>query len=91
MLRGYAGDRLIRLPAVDPRLAVHVPNGVESERRRFHYDTAQASPELGLEVWSGSVEGRKGSQSSACRHGRSSSAWRSGASRLPGAPAVRAS
>jgi len=39
----FLTERFVRLPATNKNLAPRVPNGVEHELRRFHYDTAQAA------------------------------------------------
>ena len=36
----FLTERLIRMPVIDRKLAVHVPNGVLHELKRFYYDTA---------------------------------------------------
>jgi predicted TIM-barrel fold metal-dependent hydrolase len=36
----FISEHLVRVAAVDPALAAKVPNGVLSELKRFHYDTA---------------------------------------------------
>ena len=36
----FISEHLVRVAAVDPTLAAKVPNGVLSELKRFHYDTA---------------------------------------------------
>jgi len=39
----FLTERFVRLPVINKNLAPRVPNGVEHELRRFHYDTAQAA------------------------------------------------
>jgi predicted TIM-barrel fold metal-dependent hydrolase len=39
----FLTERFLRLPQANKSLAARVPNGVEHELKRFHYDTAQAS------------------------------------------------
>jgi predicted TIM-barrel fold metal-dependent hydrolase len=41
-------ERYTRLPLINKTLAPRVPNGVEHELRRFHYDTAQVANPLAL-------------------------------------------
>jgi predicted TIM-barrel fold metal-dependent hydrolase len=39
----FLTERFVRLPLANKTLAPHVPNGVETELKRFYYDTAQAA------------------------------------------------
>ena len=39
----FLTERFVRLPQANKNVAARVPNGVEHELKRFHYDTAQAS------------------------------------------------
>lgn len=39
----FLTERLIKMPVIDKKLAVHVPNGVLHELKRFYYDTAWAA------------------------------------------------
>jgi predicted TIM-barrel fold metal-dependent hydrolase len=39
----FLTERLIKMPVINNKLAVHVPNGVLHELKRFYYDTAWAA------------------------------------------------
>lgn len=39
----FLTERFVRLPLINKALVARVPNGVEHELRRFHYDTAQVA------------------------------------------------
>ena len=41
-------ERLLRLPAMDAKLAARVPRGVLAELKRFHYDTAWSAHPMAL-------------------------------------------
>ena len=44
----FLTERLLRLPAADPKLAARVPRGVLAELQRFHYDTAWSAHPMAL-------------------------------------------
>jgi predicted TIM-barrel fold metal-dependent hydrolase len=44
----FLTERLLRLPAMDPKLAARVPRGVLHELQRFHYDTAWSAHPMAL-------------------------------------------
>jgi predicted TIM-barrel fold metal-dependent hydrolase len=44
----FLAERYTRLPLINKNLAARVPNGVEHELKRFHYDTAQAAHPMAL-------------------------------------------
>jgi predicted TIM-barrel fold metal-dependent hydrolase len=39
----FLTERFVRLPLINKNVAARVPNGVETELKRFYYDTAQAA------------------------------------------------
>lgn len=41
-------ERLIKMPVLDPKLAVRVPNGVLHELKRFYYDTAWSANPMAM-------------------------------------------
>jgi 6-methylsalicylate decarboxylase len=44
----FLTERLLKLPAMDPKLAARVPRGVLYELQRFHYDTAWSAHPMAL-------------------------------------------
>lgn len=44
----FLAERLIKMPVLDPKLAVRVPQGVLHELKRFYYDTAWSAHPMAL-------------------------------------------
>jgi predicted TIM-barrel fold metal-dependent hydrolase len=44
----FLAERLIKMPVLDPKLAVRVPKGVLHELKRFYYDTAWSAHPMAL-------------------------------------------